>query len=166
MGEANVPTEQQEAGQEPRLPAPHVHSRGPSDSEGSQAEGSSPPVGVGVVSLVSRPGVVWRVRDRETFGRLRRSRQRVRVGPLTVTFAPAASPAPPQVAYAIGRKVGGAVVRNRLRRRLRAVFSELAPQLAPGAYLVGAAPEAAPLSFGELKAIVSEALDAVVRRSS
>jgi ribonuclease P protein component len=62
--------------------------------------------------------------------------------------------------------VGNAVVRNRLRRRLRAIVSELAPQLAPGAYLVAAAPEAALLKFGELKAIVSEALEAVVRRPS
>lgn len=108
--------------------------------------------------------MVWRVRDRETFARLRASRQRVRKGPLTVTFVPAAHPAPPQVAYAIGRKVGTAVVRNRLRRRLRAIVSELAPQLAPGAYLVGAAPEAASLSFGELKIIVSEAFEAVVNR--
>ena len=159
MGEAYVPTEQPEAGQEPRLPPPHVHSRGPGDPQGASPEGAPPPVGV------ARP-VVWRVRDRETFAQLRRTRQRVRKGPLTVTFVPAASPAPPQVAYAIGRKVGGAVVRNRLRRRLRAIVSELAPQLAPGAYLVGAAPEAASLSFGELKSIVSEALQAVVRRSS
>jgi ribonuclease P protein component len=56
------------------------------------------------------------------------------------------------------------VVRNRLRRRLRAIVSELAPQLAPGAYLVGAAPEAAALSFGELQAIVVEAFEAVTRR--
>jgi ribonuclease P protein component len=56
------------------------------------------------------------------------------------------------------------VVRNRLRRRLRAIVSELAPQLVPGAYLVGAAPEAAALSFGELQAIVGEAFEAVTRR--
>lgn len=58
------------------------------------------------------------------------------------------------------------MVRNRLRRRLRAVISELAPQLAPGAYLVGAAPEAAALSFGELQAIVSQAFVAVTQSRS
>lgn len=62
------------------------------------------------------------------------------------------------MAYAVGRAVGGAVVRNRLRRRLRAVVFELGPTLRPGAYLVGAAPEAASLPFRELKAMVSGAL--------
>lgn len=161
MGEANVPTEQPEAGQEPRLPSSDVDARGPGDPQGPPPQGSAPPVGVGL-----KPGTVWRVRDRETFRRLRSSRQRVRRGPLTVTFVPASSPTPPQVAYAIGRKVGGAVVRNRLRRRLRAVISESASQLAPGAYLVGAAPEAASLSFGELQAIVNEAFEAVTRSRS
>jgi ribonuclease P protein component len=157
MGEAYVPTEQPEAGQEPRLPAPHGDAGGPGHPQGPPPEG--PPQAVGLSG-----STVWRVRDRETFARLRASRQRVRKGPLTVTFVPAAHPAPPQVAYAIGRKVGTAVVRNRLRRRLRAIVSELAPQLAPGAYLVGAAPAAASLSFGELKIIVSEAFEAVVKR--
>jgi len=85
----------------------------------------------------------------------------VRKGPITVTFAPAVKPAPPQVAYAIGRRVGGAVVRNRLRRRMRAIVADTAGELAPGAYLVGVAPEATTLSFGELKTIVLQALQAV-----
>jgi hypothetical protein len=34
----------------------------------------------------------------------------------------------------------------------------MASQLEPGAYLIGAAPEAAALSYGDLKAIVAEAL--------
>jgi len=42
-------------------------------------------------------------------------------------------------------------------------MSELGAQLAPGAYLVAAATEAAALSFGELKAIVSKALQDLVR---
>lgn len=155
MGEAYVPTQQPEAGQKPRLPSPHGDPRRSCDSESPTAQGPSSPL-----------GLIWRIRDRETFARLRVSRQRVRRGPLTVTFVPAVQPTPPAVAYAIGRKVGGAVVRNRIRRRLRAIVSELAPQLAPGAYLVGVAPEATSLSFGELKAIVSDALEAVVRRPS
>lgn len=65
------------------------------------------------------------------------------------------------MAYAIGKRVGGAVVRNRLRRRLRAIVAELAPQLGAGAYLIGAAPEAVPMTHGELQSKLSEALQAL-----
>ena len=79
---------------------------------------------------------------------------------MTVTFVETSPSDPPQVAYAIGSKVGGAVVRNRLRRRLRAIAQEAAPQLPSGAYLITAAPAAAHLSFGELRTIVREMLGA------
>lgn len=106
---------------------------------------------------------------------LRRKGLRIRRGPVSVTFLPGDTgsvgnlvppdgPEPPRVAYAVGRRVGGAVRRNRLRRRLRAVVADLAPKMRPGAYLVGAAPEAADLPFGELKAVVSRAIEAVTGR--
>jgi len=96
----------------------------------------------------------WRVRERASFASLRRSGARRRVGPLSVTrLAPEAGGSPvPAVAYAIGRPVGGAVERNRLRRRLRAIIAEV--DLAPGTYLVGAGPAAAALSQQELRALV------------
>ena len=71
------------------------------------------------------------------------------------------------VAYAIGRPVGGAVVRNRVRRRLRALLvAEASRQpLAPGYYLVGARPGAAGASFAELGAdLTSAAATAPARR--
>jgi ribonuclease P protein component len=67
---------------------------------------------------------------------------------------------PPRVAYAVGRRVGGAVQRNRLRRRLRAIVGQLTPQLQPGDYLFSAAPRAAELSAGELRSTVMGALEA------
>lgn len=86
------------------------------------------------------------------------------MGHLTLTFVPGAPGDPPRVAYAIGRTVGGAVVRNRLRRRLRSVVSELDPVLQPGAYLISAAPRAASLSFEELRTTVAEALEELWNR--
>lgn len=59
---------------------------------------------------------------------------------------------PPHVAYAIGRAVGGAVERNRLRRRLRPIMSDLAPSLPPGWYLVGARPRAGDCTSAALRA--------------
>jgi ribonuclease P protein component len=38
----------------------------------------------------------------------------------------------PRVGLAVSRKVGGAVARNRVKRRLRAIFDELAPSLPRG----------------------------------
>ncbi|CAN5757122.1 hypothetical protein BH24ACT6_BH24ACT6_14180 [soil metagenome] len=53
------------------------------------------------------------------------------------------------MAFAIGRAVGSAVVRNRLRRRLRMLIS--AEQLPPGLYLIGARPPVIKRTFEELR---------------
>ena len=62
------------------------------------------------------------------------------------------------MAFTIGRKVGTAVVRNRLRRRLRMLMRNAASQLQPGAYLVGVAPAATTLTYAQLEAHLSQAL--------
>ena len=82
-----------------------------------------------------------------------------------MTWAPAVdadAAAPARVAFAIGRRVGGAVERNRLRRRLRAALAEF--DLAPGSYLVAAGPEAAHLSWTELRTALAEALGLLAER--
>jgi ribonuclease P protein component len=61
-----------------------------------------------------------------------------------------------RVAFAVGRQVGTAVVRNRVRRRLRAAARDL--DLQPGAYLVGAGPEAVGLPYPELQGHLAEAV--------
>jgi ribonuclease P protein component len=81
---------------------------------------------------------------------------------VAVTFLPA-DDGYPRVAFAVGRRVGGAVERNRLRRRLRAIVSEAAPGLRPGAYLVAAGPDAASLPHPELQAAVIDALEVAAR---
>ena len=96
--------------------------------------------------------------DPRVFAALRAEGRRVRRGPVTITWLPGDSGQPPRVAYAIGRRVGGAVVRNRVRRRLRAITADLAPQMHPGAYLLGAGREAASMPYEELKRAVTEAL--------
>lgn len=62
------------------------------------------------------------------------------------------------VAYAVGRHVGGAVVRNRCRRRLRVIAAEAVPDLAPGAYLIGVGRGVVSLRFGELREQVIETM--------
>ena len=65
-----------------------------------------------------------------------------------------------RVAYAIGRRVGPAVARNRLRRRLRAAVREIQRDegLAPGAYLIGARADAIGRPYRELRADLTAAL--------
>jgi ribonuclease P protein component len=70
---------------------------------------------------------------------------------------------PPRVAYTIGRRVGPAVVRNRLRRRLRMLMRQVAADLRPGSYLIGASPEAADLSYAELQNLVVRLIKSLER---
>ena len=147
MREAHVPAEQPKAQEAPRLPVPHAK---PGRSGGAQ--GPTP----------ARPhapvGLIWRVRDRATFAVLARAERHAR-GPVTVRFVPGESEAPPRVAYAVGG-VGNAVVRNRLRRRLRAAVAGAEAELADGgAYLVSARREALTMPFDALV----EALAALFR---
>lgn len=68
-----------------------------------------------------------------------------------LTCCLAAEPGPPRVAYAVGRRSGGAVERNRIRRRLRHVVADHAPRLRPDyQYLIGAGPEALRASSRQL----------------
>jgi len=89
---------------------------------------------------------VGRVQTRAAFGQLQRSRARASSGSVRATFAPAAPGAAgvyPQVAYAIGKHCGNAVVRNSLRRRMRESARAIAPTLPAGAYLLRVVPAAA-----------------------
>ena len=63
------------------------------------------------------------------------------------------------MAYAVGRRAGNAVARNRLRRRLREAVREHAELLeCDTAYLVGADPSAATMSFAGLSESLARAL--------
>ena len=104
---------------------------------------------------------VWRIREGATFAQLQRAGRRARRGPLTVRFVRLPD-GPPRVAYAVGRRVGGAVVRNRLRRRLRHLVHDLAPSLPSGAYLIAAAPAATTLESDELRRALEAAVHEVI----
>jgi ribonuclease P protein component len=95
------------------------------------------------------------VRGRDSFAALSRQGRRVREGPLTVIHRPGENA--PRVAFAIGRKVGPSVVRNRLRRRLRGLWQETSPL--GGDYLITAAPAAASVTHDELRTHLRSALE-------
>jgi ribonuclease P protein component len=111
------------------------------------------------MSVVPSAGVgVGRIRSQRTFDRFRSSSTAGSSGPLRVKFVQQISWSRAEVAYALGKKLGGAVVRNRLRRRLRAIVAADGIELSPGAYLVSAGPGATKLSFDELRVAMGHAL--------
>lgn len=106
--------------------------------------------------------MIWRIRSRTTFRRLAAEGRRVRAGALwcTALVDPPGTATPPRVAFAIGRSVGPAVVRVRLRRRLRAIAAAEAAKgsLVSGEYLIGVAPEGADLTSAQLGRLFEQLL--------
>lgn len=129
-----------------------------------------PSVASSALSVMSR-AELWRISDRTTFSALRQRGRRARSGPITITWLrpdPQDPVTPPRVGFAVGRNVGGAVGRNRIRRRLRAGFRELqrSEGLPTGAYLVGATAEVARLPWASLLAALTEAVTTVTTDSA
>jgi ribonuclease P protein component len=70
------------------------------------------------------------------------------------------------VAFAVGRRTGTAVVRNRIRRRLRAALAEIgaAGDLPAGTLVVSAGASVATAPFGEVRQDLRRALGRAARR--
>lgn len=150
QGEAHISTQQASPLDTARLPAPDEDPRRPRDRPVAAAEGPRAPL-----------GLIGRVGDRATFDALRREGRRARRGPMTVVHLPGTGEV--RVAFAIGRAVGPAVVRNRLRRRLRAAARDLDRStggLPTGAYLIMLRPEAAGSSYRDLHRDLGRAIAA------
>jgi ribonuclease P protein component len=139
MREAHVPTQQPPTQQEARFSASHADPRRSSAAEEAAHEGPEPAL-----------RLIWRVRGPRAFRAFTAAR-RFRRGPLVLRCCPATEPGPPRVAFAVGRRSGGSVERNRIRRRLRPVVSAHAERLnADHQYLVGASAGALHASTAEL----------------
>ncbi len=153
--EAYLPTKCSKAGPSTRIPSPHVHPRWTINCSFPSASWSCPVV-----------GLIERVSDRGSFQRLARHGRRVRSGVVRITFLPEPQ-GQRRVAYALSRRVGNAVVRNRIRRRLRSVFVQLDATdyeaFRHGTYLVTAHREAATMPYGELAEAVTSALESLSR---
>jgi ribonuclease P protein component len=153
--EAHIPAQQSPQGQEAWLPVPDVHQGRPQRPSVPSAQGPSTAV-----------GLIWRLRDRRTFVELRRRGRRARHGVVAVTMlAPSASTVadPPRVAFAVPRKVGTAVVRNRVRRQVRAHLGSVRAadpvRLSGGSWLFALLPGVAEVDRTVLLADVDACLD-------
>ncbi|MBJ7514013.1 MAG: ribonuclease P protein component [Acidimicrobiia bacterium] len=105
--------------------------------------------------------MIWRIRDHATFVAFARSPSR-RSGAISVRRIGGSAESPPRVAYALGKRVGDAPTRNRLRRRLRAAVRELDSELVGGsAYLIAARPEAVLMSKTQIEVALTETFRAL-----
>ncbi len=139
MREADLPAEQPEAQEEARISSSDEESGGARRAEVTPSAGPR-----------SDFGLIHRVRSHATFAALARVRPR-RDGPVWVRRIDGNGHRHPEVAYAIGRASGNAVMRNRLRRRLRAIVRQHHELLRPGSvYLIGVTKLGSEASFQEL----------------
>ncbi len=147
MREAHLSTQHPEAQQDARLSRPHADPRRSSSHPGASSARPGPAVGL------TDP-----IRDRATFAALAHARPR-RHGPVSLRAVEAVGATRPRVAFAIPKTAGNAVVRNRIRRRLRAVVAETGV-LEPGtAYLFSASRPVASMPYPDL----AESVKALVR---
>jgi ribonuclease P protein component len=96
--------------------------------------------------------MIDRLTGKREFVVLQQHGQRRRSGPLWRVYAPDAGMGSASVAFALPRALGSAVVRNRIRRRLRAALRvvDAVQPLAPGRYLWGASAVACGLEWEQL----------------
>jgi ribonuclease P protein component len=139
MREAHVPTKRPEAQEAPRFPVAYAHPR--------RSGGPEDPSPAGPYASL---GLIRRVRGRATFAALARAERHTK-GAITIRCLREPGATAPRVAYGVGRAVGGAVARNRIRRRLRAGVAANEARLLPGAaYLISAGPVALTMPFSAL----------------
>jgi len=100
------------------------------------------------------------LRRRGEFARLRRHGRRIATRSLTI-YRAGRQGKQVLVGIAAGRALGGAVIRNRVRRRILAIVDEISRgDGLPGRLLIEARPTAANLRFDELKRELTDAVSA------
>jgi ribonuclease P protein component len=99
--------------------------------------------------------LIGRLQRRSDFARLTEEGTYVRFGGLWCRMVTDSRLDAARVGYAIGRSFGGAVQRNRMRRRLRVLIAARSLQFRPGLYLVGAQPALLTASSDDLGVAVT-----------
>ena len=153
MGEANLSAQEAQAHAHAWLSRPDADQGRSGRDQGPALEGPG-----------QADRLTWRIRDRATFDALT-TKKRARRGPVSLAVFALDDASPPRVAYAVGKRVGPSVTRNRVRRRLRAAVTSHRPRLRPGrAYLFGASSAAEAASYAELEAAVGQLLATVAEK--
>lgn len=98
------------------------------------------------------------LRGRAAFARLDASRIRARSGPIGLRMSVAHGQQTVAVGYAVSRRQGGAVLRNRMRRRLRSIVAEMGGTWPGGDYLITLKAPAATMAHEELRDHLKQAV--------
>lgn len=119
------------------------------------APAEPPSAGAGrKVGSASPPRAWLPLRNRSDFERVLREGSRRSSGPVTVVVA-AGDPGPARVGLVVGKKVGNAVMRNRVKRRMREAVDRAGPP-AGRHYVLIARPGAGQVAFDRLVVAVEE----------
>lgn len=163
--EANIPTEQPTTETDARLPRPHGHSRRTAGAEAPAGQRAQTADGQHTAETTvlkqefvdQRLPRSRRIRKRSEFLRLQRGSGRA--GRAFVVITAASSRGRSRLGITASRKVGGAVVRNRVKRRVREVFRRHQQRLQPPRdVVVIVRPSAAGASYAELERELCAAL--------
>lgn len=144
--QAHIPAEQPSARKDPRLPAAHADPGWSRRSLLASLQGARPPVGIGFKDEHVL-AVGHRLRRRDEFAAVIKAGCRAGRGGLVVhvlarperILAQADRPSTDvtvRVGFVVPRAVGNAVVRNRVRRRLRHLLHDRLASIAPGTDVV------------------------------
>lgn len=114
QGEAHVPTEYATAGEDARLPFADADESWPGDPRRETPQGPHPAHRLSLIETVRTAGIQRVFRDGRPVH-----------GKRVVLFL---APGSGEFALVAGKKIGGAVQRNRARRVLRAALREVAPR--------------------------------------
>src|SRR5438094_7214976 len=157
--EADLSTQEALPPQRPRLPQAHVDARRGADHQGAPPEGAE-------AARAHRPEAdpverKLRLRLRQDFSRVYAAR-RGRAGRYLVLHARPNDLGHPRVGFSVSSKVGGAVRRNLVKRRLRAAVAEIVGGRELSLDLVVVArPPCVTAAFADLRAELAGLLDEV-----
>lgn len=108
---------------------------------------------------------LWSLREAAGFQAVRNSGVSVRQSPFVISALRVDDGLPPRLGLAIGKNVGNAVVRNTLRRQVKALLRTQADQLVGYLVTVRALPEAATISPGAVRQALLAGIPRVIARS-
>jgi len=119
--EAYVSTEQPKAKEDAWLPRSHAHPRGPEGDRPAACEGQEAPRGVSLGRAPCGFGTEYRVRRRTDFLKVYDRGRRIEGRGFVLFYVPGDT-STHRIGLTVPRRVGNAVTRNRVKRRLRDIF--------------------------------------------